>query len=96
MKGVQCYELFGGIALKIHTFSFHFFFQIQNAVLICESRLLECMACEAGLSVVDVLQHTVCCLSVQHTRGAVQYTAVMRYAAEVRFTAAVLCLYAVR
>ena len=24
MKGVQCYELFGGIALKIHTFSFHF------------------------------------------------------------------------
>ena len=24
MKGVQCYELFGGIALKIHTFSFFF------------------------------------------------------------------------
>ena len=24
MKGVQCYELFGGIALKNHTFSFHF------------------------------------------------------------------------
>ena len=24
MKGVQCYELFGGIALKIHTFSFSF------------------------------------------------------------------------
>ena len=23
MKGVQCYELFGGIALKINTFSFH-------------------------------------------------------------------------
>ena len=22
MKDVQCYELFGGIALKIHTFSF--------------------------------------------------------------------------
>ena len=22
MKGVQCYELFGGIAPKIHTFSF--------------------------------------------------------------------------
>ena len=22
MKGVQCYELFGGISLKIHTFSF--------------------------------------------------------------------------
>ena len=26
MKGVQCYELFGGIALKIHTFSFFFYF----------------------------------------------------------------------
>ena len=26
MKGVQCYELFGGIALKIHTFSFLFIF----------------------------------------------------------------------
>ena len=25
MKGVQCYELFGGIALKIHTISFSFF-----------------------------------------------------------------------
>ena len=25
MKGVQCYELFGGITLKIHTF--HFIFQ---------------------------------------------------------------------
>ena len=23
MKGVQCYELFGGIALKNHTISFH-------------------------------------------------------------------------
>ena len=25
VKGVQCYELFGGIALKIHTISFSFF-----------------------------------------------------------------------
>ena len=25
MKGVQCYELFGGIALENHTFSFFFF-----------------------------------------------------------------------
>ena len=24
MKDVQCYELFGGIALKNHAFSFHF------------------------------------------------------------------------
>ena len=23
VKGVQCYELFGGIALKIHTFSYY-------------------------------------------------------------------------
>ena len=29
VKGVQCYELFGGIALKIHTFSFfHFHFHL--------------------------------------------------------------------
>ena len=26
MKGVQCNELFGGIALKNHVFSFSFFF----------------------------------------------------------------------
>ena len=26
MKDVQCYELFGGIALKNHAFSFHFIF----------------------------------------------------------------------
>ena len=25
MKNVQCYELFGGIALKNQAFSFHFF-----------------------------------------------------------------------
>ena len=34
MKGVQCYELFGGIALKNHAFSF--FFQecnVNNNVL---------------------------------------------------------------
>ena len=29
MKGVQCYELFGGISLKNHTFSF-FFFRLIN------------------------------------------------------------------
>ena len=29
MKGVQCYELFGGIALKIHTFSF-FIIQLSD------------------------------------------------------------------
>ena len=31
MKGVQCYELFGGIALKIHSFSFHFFICIMHS-----------------------------------------------------------------
>ena len=31
MKGVQCYELFGGIALKIHTFSFFFQVVINKA-----------------------------------------------------------------
>ena len=30
MKGVQCYELFGGIALKNHTFSFY---DIPNSFL---------------------------------------------------------------
>ena len=30
MKGVQCYELFGRIALKNHTFSFSFFHFIQS------------------------------------------------------------------
>ena len=32
MKGVQCYEIFGGIALKIHTL--FFFFHDYNAVLL--------------------------------------------------------------
>ena len=31
MKGVQCYELFGGIALKNHTFSF-FSYKTHNAI----------------------------------------------------------------
>ena len=34
MKGVQCYELFGGIALKNHTFSFSFFFFITINLII--------------------------------------------------------------
>ena len=34
VKGVQCYELFGGIALKNHTFSIFFFsIQVQMAIL---------------------------------------------------------------
>ena len=35
MKGVQCYELFGGIALKNHTFSFHFFISSGGFLLQC-------------------------------------------------------------
>ena len=34
MKGVQCYELFGGIALKNHTFSF-FIFIWQHPSVLC-------------------------------------------------------------
>ena len=34
MKGVQCYELFGGIALKIHTFSFSFHFHFLLLLLL--------------------------------------------------------------
>ena len=51
MKGVQCYELFGGIALKNHTFSFLFSFQRVvsyhvglscNVIIIFISRILSC------------------------------------------------------
>ena len=34
MKGVQCYERFGGIALKNHTFSFSFFHFITVTIAI--------------------------------------------------------------
>ena len=34
MKGVQCYELFGEIALKIHTFSFFFHIMLPFLPLI--------------------------------------------------------------
>ena len=41
MKGVQCYELFGGIALKNHTFSFFFIFIYveKNIVLVLVPRV---------------------------------------------------------
>ena len=32
VKGVQCYELFGGIALKNHAFSFHFFVATAESI----------------------------------------------------------------
>ena len=37
MKDVQCYELFGGIALKNHAFSF--FFHIANGCPFCIDRI---------------------------------------------------------
>ena len=33
MKGVQCYELFGGIALKNRAFSFHFIYSALNLLV---------------------------------------------------------------
>ena len=33
MKGVQCYELFGGIALKIHTLSYHTLSLFRHLIL---------------------------------------------------------------
>ena len=40
MKGVQCYELFGGIALKIHTFSFFFSFCVTCSAVSCLSEII--------------------------------------------------------
>ena len=37
MKDVQCYELFGGIALKNHAFSFHF--------SLCDWQIVSSKAC---------------------------------------------------
>ena len=38
VKGVQCYKLFGGIVLKIHTFSF-FFFIISISEMKCKQNM---------------------------------------------------------
>ena len=35
MKGVQCYELFGGIALKITHFHFHVMYGLLKAYYVC-------------------------------------------------------------
>ena len=41
MKGVQCYELFGGIALKNHTFSFFFFsYRIAKYIQLAEDIII--------------------------------------------------------
>ena len=47
MKGVQCYELFGGIALKNHTFSFFMFDSLFNHFLYL---MFDCM-CNSKYSV---------------------------------------------
>ena len=41
MKGVQCYELFGGIALKNHAFSFFSFIYIFRLVSIMFLHILD-------------------------------------------------------
>ena len=41
MKDVQCYELFGGIVLKNHAFSFFFHFQLYRMLKTGQSVLLE-------------------------------------------------------
>ena len=38
MKDVQCYELFGGIALKNHAFSFHFHKEAVNFIEECSMK----------------------------------------------------------
>ena len=37
MKGVQCYKLFGGIALKNHTFSFFSFSYLLDEAVIARA-----------------------------------------------------------
>ena len=58
VKGVQCYELFGGIALKIHTFSFSFS-STATATLVSAfvlSRIDYCNSLQFG-STHDVTSH---------------------------------------
>ena len=47
MKGVQCYELFGAIALKIHTFSF---FHFHAMFTLCDVYVLVCLCALDTLS----------------------------------------------
>ena len=56
MKGVQCYELFGGIALKNHTFSFFIFIyglfindRRKNDVSHNDDDDLSCLKCKIKL-----------------------------------------------
>ena len=57
MKGVQCYELFGGIALKNHTFSFSFLLQkLVSLVHVCCNLYLAFKK----VSMVYITVHTQC------------------------------------
>ena len=71
MKGVQCYELFGGIAHKIHTFSFF----ILNANINNNDKVVSYWS--FGLNVGFWLQRqtvrtpaTACCFLEQDTLSA--------------------------
>ena len=41
MKGVQCYELFGGIALKNHAFSFSYITSLTNNCHVISLKILD-------------------------------------------------------
>ena len=56
MKGVQCYELFRGIALKIHTFFFHF--RITITITFIFSCLIEVKCHNYALNLLYINIHT--------------------------------------
>ena len=53
MKGVQCYELFGGIALKTHTFSFSFFHPTNHVKFADDTVLIGLMSDDDSSMYVD-------------------------------------------
>ena len=56
MKGVQCYELFGGIALKNHAFSFHsFLLRSHTAISLVEYVLCTVSTCIAESPLMSML-----------------------------------------
>ena len=55
MKGVQCYELFGGIALKNHAFSFFISVPLQSGQL-CSDMFCDNFAMDAtALNELEIL-----------------------------------------
>ena len=60
MKGVQCYELFGGIALKNHTFSFFHSVIIMTALELVKNRMLLASSSEDICQLIKfILEHKV-------------------------------------